>query len=136
MIDWEEDRPKVLTDKAFGLTFALMFGVASLALWYFFDIKQYYLPVVSIVLLSLVLIKASVLRPLNSLWSAVAMRIAAVNNFLIMFLLYSVVVLPIGLVFKLIRRDLLKTDGRAQESKSYFQTVSRQTNRDTLQDTF
>ncbi|MBF0137834.1 MAG: SxtJ family membrane protein [Magnetococcus sp. DMHC-1] len=99
---------KTGTDRAFGLVFALLFGI--LGLW---PMQQGHAPrmfflIAGGLLLVIALIAPHLLHPLNRLWLAFGELLHRVMNPLIMGILFFVVITPISLAMRLAGKDGLR----------------------------
>lgn len=54
------------------------------------------------------LVAPQVLRPLNSLWFKFGMLLGRIINPIVMFLIYVITILPIGLIMQALGKDLLR----------------------------
>ncbi len=86
------------TDRAFGLTFAVVFAVIAGVGWLVFDAVLYWAMAVSTVFLVIALVLPGILLPLNRLYAVVAHRIGQVNNYVLLGLFFYLIVCPAGLV--------------------------------------
>ena len=99
---------KISSNRSFGFVFFIVFFI--IAFWNFRgDFSQISaLPFyISLVFLFLGLINSKLLTPLNKLWFKFGMLLGAVIAPLVMMLVFFIVVTPIGLIMKLIGKDLL-----------------------------
>ena len=99
---------KISSNRSFGFVFFIVFLI--IAFWNFRgDFSQISaLPFyISLVFLFLGLINSKLLTPLNKLWFKFGMLLGAVIAPLVMMLVFFIVVTPIGLIMKLIGKDLL-----------------------------
>ena len=99
---------KISSNRSFGIVFFIVFLI--IAFWNFRgDFSQINsLPFyISLVFLFLGSINSKLLTPLNKLWFKFGMLLGAVIAPLVMMLVFFIVVTPIGLIMKLIGKDLL-----------------------------
>lgn len=110
---------KSSSDRAFGVVFAVVFGV--IGLWPLAQGGALRLWAVGLaaVFLVLALVWPTSLRPLNRLWTRLGLLLHAVVNPLVMGLLFFGTVLPIGLILRLRGKDLLNLR-RDSEARSYW----------------
>lgn len=123
------------TDRAFGLTFAAIFGLISAVGWFVFHVQIYWAMAVSAVFLILALAVPLALFPLNRLWSWFGYRLSHVSNFLLLGVFFYLIILPFGLILRLLGCDPMH---RAFDikSNSYWTSVNRHTNAETFRDMF
>ena len=124
-----------MSDRKFGLVFATALAVLTGILWLIFGILFRGLLIAAAIFAVLAAISPGILLPINRIWMAFAGRIGALNNFLILGLVYYIAIFPVGLLMRLIGRDPMqrKIDPNAQ---TYLTPVERQTDPDTLGDIF
>jgi hypothetical protein len=128
-------RPIRQTDRAFGFTFAGVFAFIAILGWLLFGRLPHWALVTAVTFAVLAVMVPGVLMPLNRVWGWVAPKIAALNNAIVLGLVFYLFVTPVGLMMRLFRRDPMC---RAMEpdSDSYWTPVKRQTNPETFQDQF
>ncbi len=109
---------KVSSNKSFGIVFFIFFLIVSLyplihngeiRIWSIF---------ISIIFLILGLLNSVLLSPLNFLWFKLGIFLGKIVSPLIMGLIYFIVVTPIGLIMRIIKKDLLNL--KFNNKKSYW----------------
>ena len=123
------------TDRAFGLTFAVVFAIIGGVIWW---IKQdiYWWPFITAgIFLVFALAMPGFLLPLNRFWSWFGGKFGDINNHIVLAVFYVLFVVPFGIVMRLAGRDPM---GRRSKSgtETYWTDTNRQLNRDTLRDMF
>ena len=111
--------PKLPSNRSFGIVFFfLFFAISFYSLIHDQDFTRWSLGI-SIIFLILGLINSKILTPLNRLWFKFGILLGRIMSPIIMALIFFVVVTPIGLIMKTLRRDILnlKYD---KEIKSYW----------------
>jgi nitrate reductase gamma subunit len=123
------------SDRAFGITFAVVFTIITAVSWGFFETRQIWTVAVALLFLGIALTVPWILLPLNRLWAAFAFRLGRVNNFLLLSLFFFLFICTTGLIIRLFGRDFMhrKLDPTAE---SYWTPTTRKTNAETLQDMF
>ena len=123
------------SDRAFGLTFAVVFAVIPAVGWLAFDAQLYWSWAVSALFVAVALGAPGLLLPLNRLWAGFAHRLGLLSNFLLLGLFFYLFILPFGLVLRLLGKDPMdrKIDEKAD---SYFSPIKRQADTDTFRDMF
>ena len=110
--------PKLPSNRNFGIVFFVVFLIISFyPLTSDGDIMRWSL-VISIIFLILGLINSKILTPLNRLWFKFGIFLGKIISPIIMALIFFIVVTPIGLIMRLLRKDLLNL--KYNKSKSYW----------------
>jgi len=123
------------TDRAFGLTFATVFTVFFVALWFIFNALVVWLAVAAGIFLFVALVLPGSLLPLNRLWAAFGARLSVVSNHLVLGVFFVLFILPINLIMRLIGRDPMQRSMKSTQS-TYWTPVGRQVTTETLPDMF
>ena len=109
---------KKSSSKSFGYLF---FGIfLALAIWVYIKNQNlnYWLIGTSTVFLVLTLIKSKLLDVLNDLWIKFGELLGKIIAPIVMSIVFFLIVTPIGLVLKIIKKDLLKL--KFNNGKSYW----------------
>ena len=99
---------KLSSNKSFGIVFAIVFFL--IALWPIIksdDIRIWSL-IVSIIFLILGIMNSSILTPLNKIWFRFGIFLGNFIAPVVMGIIFFFVVTPIGLIMRLLGRDLIK----------------------------
>ena len=99
---------KISSNKSFGIVFAIVFFL--IALWPIInsnDIRIWSL-IVSIIFLILGLMNSSILTPINKIWFRLGILLGNFIAPIVMGIIFFFVVTPIGLIMRLLGRDLIK----------------------------
>ena len=111
--------PNLPSNRNFGIVFFVVFLIISFyPLTYDGDITRWSL-VISIIFLILGLINSKFLTPFNRLWFKLGILLGKIISPIIMALIFFAVVSPIGLIMRLLRKDLLNLKYH-KKSKSYW----------------
>ena len=105
-------RIKISSNRSFGLVFFVVFLIV--ALWPLKsgeDLRLWSLTL-SIIFLILGVLNSKLLIPLNKLWFKFGMFLGAIISPIIMGIVFFSVVTPIGVVMRLMGKDLLKLKGK------------------------
>jgi|TARA_B100001094_G_C17969987_1_gene689820 hypothetical protein len=96
------------SDRSFGILFSIVFLIITF--WPVISSKQpyYWFLVPSIIFIAIAILKPKFLAPLNKLWIRFGNVLGAVIAPLVMAIIFFVVLTPIGLLMKIIGKDLLK----------------------------
>lgn len=106
------------SNRSFGIVFFVVFLLVALyPLFNNEDIRIWSL-LVSSVFLIFGLKNSQILTPLNKLWFKFGLLLGKIISPLVMALIFFVVVTPIGLVMRILRKDLLKL--KYNPNKSYW----------------
>ena len=109
---------KLPSNRNFGIVFFVIFLIISFyPLTSDGDIRRWSL-VISIILLILGLINSKILTPFNRVWFKFGIFLGRMVSPIIMALIFFIVVTPIGLIMRLLRKDLLNL--KYNKSKSYW----------------
>ena len=109
---------KLPSNRNFGIVFFVIFLIISFyPLTSDGDIRRWSL-VISIILLILGLINSNILTPLNRVWFKFGIFLGRMISPIIMALIFFIVVTPIGLIMRLLRKDLLNL--KYNKNKSYW----------------
>jgi Saxitoxin biosynthesis operon protein SxtJ len=123
------------SDRAFGLTFAMVFATIVGVGWLIFGTVLHWALALSAVFLVIALTIPGVLLPLNRLWAVISYRLGQLNNYVILGLFLYLFVFPMGLIIRLLGREPMQ---RAFNPKanSYWTPVERHSTAETFQDMF
>lgn len=125
-----------LTDRAFGLLVAGVMAVVTAAVWWFSGSVPVWAVVVGAVIGAVAMLAPALLMPLNRLWRGVAARIGvAVNHLVLGIVLYGVLT-PVGVLLRVFRGGRSMRTGFDSRAQTYFTSVSRQTDAETMRDWF
>ena len=109
---------KINSNRSFGIVFFVVFFIIALyPLFNNQDIRLWALAI-SFVFLILGLLKSKVLTPLNKLWFKFGILLGKIVSPIIMGLIFFLVVTPIGLIMRILRRDILNL--KFNNSNSYW----------------
>ena len=101
------DDVKISSNRSFGIVFFVVFIIVSIyPLTNDQDIRLWSL-IVSLIFLILGLLNSKLLKPLNWLWFKFGLLLGGIVSPLIMGIIFFFVVTPIGLIMKILRKDLL-----------------------------
>ena len=110
------DEIKISSNKSFGIVFFIVFLLISLyPLLKGNDLRIWSL-VISFIFLILGLINSKILTPLNRLWFKFGLLLGKFISPLIMGIIFFVVVTPIGIIMRLLKKDLLNLKYNKKET--------------------
>ena len=106
------------TNRSFGIVFFIVFFIVSLWPLLNNDQIRYWALFVSILFLLLGIINSKVLTPLNKIWFKFGLFLGKIISPFVMGIIFFLVVTPIGLLMRIIKKDLLNL--RFNKNKSYW----------------
>ena len=110
------DEIKISSNKSFGIVFFIVFLlIAIYPLLKDNDLRIWSL-VISFIFLILGLINSKILTPLNRLWFKFGLLLGKFISPLIMGIIFFVVVTPIGIIIRLLKKDLLNLKYNKKET--------------------
>ena len=110
------DEIKISSNRSFGIVFFIVFLLIALyPLLKGNDLRIWSL-VISFVFLVLGLINSKILTPLNRLWFKFGLLLGRFISPLIMGIIFFVVVTPIGIIMRLLKKDLLNLKYNKKET--------------------
>ena len=110
------DEIKISSNRSFGIVFFIVFLLIALyPLLKDNDLRIWSL-VISFIFLILGLINSKILTPLNRLWFKFGLLLGKIISPLIMGIIFFVVVTPIGIIMRLLKKDLLNLKYNKKET--------------------
>ena len=110
------DEIKISSNRSFGIVFFIVFLLIALyPLLKGNDLRIWSL-VVSLIFLALGLLNSKILTPLNRLWFKFGLLLGKFISPLIMGIIFFVVVTPIGIIMRLLKKDLLNLKYNKKET--------------------
>lgn len=115
----QETQVELGSDRSFGIVFAIVFAI--IACWPLMSGSdpRWWSAIIAAVFACVALIAPGLLRPLNKIWFQFGMVLSRIVNPIVMFIIYVVSVLPIGLIMQLLGKDLLRLKF-VPEQRSYW----------------
>ena len=98
---------KISSNRNFGLVFFFIFLVVSIWPLTHSESPRIWSAIISLAFLILVLTRSKLLTPLNRLWAKFGIILGSIIAPIVMGVVFFLVVTPIGLVMKIIGKDLL-----------------------------
>ena len=112
------DDVKISSNRSFGIVFFIVFLLIALyPLTYSQDIRVWS-AIISIIFLVLGLLNSKILTPLNKLWFKFGIFLGKIISPIIMGIIFFLVVTPIGLLMRLLGKDLINL--KYNNNKSYW----------------
>ena len=110
------DEIKISSNRSFGIVFFIVFLLIALyPLLKDNDLRIWSL-VISFIFLILGLINSKILTPLNRLWFKFGLLLGKFISPLIMGIIFFIVVTPIGIIMRLLKKDLLNLKYHKKET--------------------
>ena len=110
------DEIKISSNRSFGIVFFIFFLLIALyPLLKGNDLRIWSL-IISFIFLTLGLINSKILTPLNRLWFKFGLLLGKFISPLIMGIIFFVVVTPIGIIMRLLKKDLLNLKYNKKET--------------------
>ena len=110
------DEIKISSNRSFGIVFFIVFFlIAIYPLLKGNDLRIWSL-LISFIFLALGLINSKILTPLNRLWFKFGLLLGKFISPLIMGIIFFVVVTPIGIIMRLLKKDLLNLKYNKKET--------------------
>ena len=101
------DDVKIGSNRSFGIVFFVVFLIIATYPLINGDELRLWSLIISIVFLSLGLVNSKILNPLNKLWFKFGIFLGKIISPLVMSIIFFLVVTPIGLLMRLLNKDLL-----------------------------
>ena len=101
------DDIKISSNRSFGIVFFIVFLLIALyPLSYSGEIRVWS-SIISLIFLVLGLLNSKILTPLNKLWFRFGIFLSKIISPLIMGIIFFLVVTPVGLIMRILRKDVL-----------------------------
>ena len=98
---------KIGSNKSFGIVFFIVFLIISFYPLINQENIRVWSLIISLIFLILGLLNSKILNPLNKLWFKFGMILGRIISPIIMSIIFFLVVTPIALIMKLLKKDLL-----------------------------
>ncbi len=124
---------KLPSNRSFGIVFFVFFLI--IALWPLkngSDIRIIPLSI-SLIFLTLGIFNSNLLKPLNFIWMKFGLMLGKFINPIIMAIIYYLTVVPIGLIFKILNKNLLNVK-KKNNQKSYW--IEKKKSQSTMKNQF
>ena len=110
------DEIKISSNRSFGIVFFIVFLLIALyPILKGNDLRIWSL-IISFIFLTLGLINSKILTPLNRLWFKFGLLLGKFISPLIMGIIFFIVVTPIGIIMRLLKKDLLNLKYNKKET--------------------
>jgi len=112
------DDIKISSNRSFGIVFFIVFLLIALYPLTYDEEIRVWSAIISLIFLVLGLLNSKILTPLNKLWFKFGILLGKVVSPLIMGIIFFFVVTPIGLIMRLLGKDVLNL--KYNKNKSYW----------------
>ena len=112
------DDIKISSNRSFGIVFFLVFLIISLYPLTYSEEIRVWSAIISFIFLVLGLFNSKILTPLNKLWFKFGIFLGKIISPIIMGIIFFLVVTPIGLLMRLLGKDLINL--KYNNNKSYW----------------
>ena len=107
---------KISSNRSFGIVFFVVFlFIALYPITYSEDIRIWSL-IISFIFIILGLLNSKILTPLNKLWFKFGVILGKIISPIIMGIIFFLVVTPIGLIMKVLGKDLLRLKNNKKDN--------------------
>ncbi len=114
----EKNNIKISSNKSFGIVFFLFFLIVSLYPLLKSQEIRYWSLFLSLLFLILGLLNSKLLTPLNKIWFMFGLFLGKIISPMVMGIIFFFVVTPIGIIMKILKKDLLNL--KFNQKKSYW----------------
>jgi hypothetical protein len=96
------------SDRAFGLIFTVFWSIIAVAPLREGGSIRIWAMILAVAFLVCVVVRPTMLVPLNRLWQRFARLLQTLTNTIVMTILYFLTIVPFGLIMRLMNRDVLR----------------------------
>ena len=104
----DHSKVKIGSNRSFGIVFSVVFLIISLYPLINGENLRLWSLIISIVFIVLGIINSNLLKPLNKLWFKFGLLLGKIISPIVMGIIFFIVVTPIAILMRLLRKDLLK----------------------------
>ena len=112
------DDIKISSNRSFGIVFFVVFLIIALYPLTYSEEARVWSVIISLIFLILGLLNSKILTPLNKLWFKFGILLGKLVSPLIMGIIFFLVVTPIGLIMRLLGKDVLNL--KYDKNKTYW----------------
>ena len=98
------------SNRSFGIVFSIFFALLAFYFYYKNGNINLLIILISVIFLILGLFKSNILTPLNILWFKFGILLSKIISPLIMYLIFFIIVTPLAILAKIVRKDFLNLD--------------------------
>ena len=111
-----KDKVKISSNRSFGIVFFIFFLIIAVYPFLKDGNLRIWSLIVSLIFLILGIINSNILLPLNKLWFKFGIFLGKIISPIIMGIIFFLVVTPIGLIMRLIGKDVLNLKNNSYKS--------------------
>ena len=104
----DHNEVKIGSNRSFGIVFSIVFLLIALYPLINGENLRLWSLIISIVFIVLGIINSNLLKPLNKLWFKFGLLLGKIISPFVMGIIFFIVVTPIAILMRLLRKDLLK----------------------------
>ena len=112
------DDVKISSNRSFGIVFFVVFLLIALYPLTYGGETRIWSLIISLIFLTLGLLNSKILAPLNKIWFKFGILLGRIVSPLIMGIIFFLVVTPVGLIMRLLGKDVLNL--KYNKNKSYW----------------
>ena len=112
------DNIKISSNRSFGIVFFVVFLLIALYPLTYSEEIRIWSAIISLIFLALGLFNSKILTPLNKLWFKFGIFLGKIISPIIMGIIFFLVVTPIGILMRLLGKDLINL--KYNNNKSYW----------------
>ena len=112
------DEIKIGSNRSFGIVFSIVFLLISIYPLIIGDSFRYWSLFISLIFLILGLSNSKILTPINKIWFKFGILLGKIISPLVMGFIFFFIVTPIGLLMRMLQKDLLNL--KFNNNKSYW----------------
>ena len=112
------DKIKIGSNRSFGVVFFIVFLLIAIYPLIYSEELRIWSLILSLLFLILGLLNSKILYPLNKIWFKFGLLLGRIVSPLVMALIFFLVVTPIGLLMRILNKDLLNL--KFNKSKTYW----------------
>ena len=105
------------SNRSFGIVFSIFFALLAFYFYYKNGNINLLIILISVIFLILGLFKSNILTPLNILWFKFGILLSKIISPLIMYLIFFIIVTPLAILAKIVRKDFLNLDKNKNKKK-------------------
>ena len=106
----------ISSNRSFGIVFFIVFLIISIWPLHYGENIRIWSLIISIIFLILGIINSKILSPLNKVWFKFGIILGSIISPIVMAIIFFIVVTPIALLMKLLKKDLLNLKKKNQKS--------------------
>lgn len=130
-----DEKLKIGSNKSFGIVFSIFFILVNIFFYYKDGSFSLIIFLISFIFLILGLINSKILTPLNILWFKFGILLSKIISPIIMSFIFFIVVTPLAILAKIIKKDFLNLD-RTKNLKKTSYWIDKEKYKNSMKDQF